>query len=221
MSIAQEQRPPRSRRLERQARTVVQIARQGEGLAEGATRPATAVREGLYRRALALADAIVAALIVLGVLPLLEADARLASVLLAVPTIVLVNKLGGLYRPRRARPQQDHARRGAARCCRSAACSPAACGSSTRLLTTGPRRRRRDGPLGRRLRLLLGRARARTLGRAPRGARRALPARRRARRRSRASCTSSPAGRVNAQVAAAAAARRRRRRRRLVDLRRS
>jgi exopolysaccharide biosynthesis polyprenyl glycosylphosphotransferase len=101
MSIAQEQhgtpQEARSRRFHRSVRGVVRIARQSEGLVEGATRPATAFREGLYRRTLALADAAVAGIVVLGLLPLLSAHVLLASVLAAIPAIVLVNKLCGLY----------------------------------------------------------------------------------------------------------------------------
>jgi exopolysaccharide biosynthesis polyprenyl glycosylphosphotransferase len=100
MAIAQEPqgatRAPRPRRL-RLARGHVRIAHQSEGLLEGATRPATALREGLYRRTLALADAGAAGLVILALLPLLGADAVVASVFLAIPTIVLVSKICGLY----------------------------------------------------------------------------------------------------------------------------
>jgi hypothetical protein len=94
-SIAQEHHVPRSRRFQRRAH-VVRIARHGEGRVEGAARPAAAFRDGLSRRTLALADATAAGIVVLGLLPLLNADALLASVLLAIPTMVLVSKLGGL-----------------------------------------------------------------------------------------------------------------------------
>jgi exopolysaccharide biosynthesis polyprenyl glycosylphosphotransferase len=101
MAIAQElqgtHQAPRSRRFHRSVRAGVRIARQGEGLTEGATRPATALREGLYRRTLALADASVAGFVVLGLLPLLNADALLVSVVLASTAIVLISKVCGLY----------------------------------------------------------------------------------------------------------------------------
>ena len=100
MAIAQEvqgaTQAPRPRRL-RMVRANVRIAHQREGLTEGATRPATALREGLYRRTLALADAGAAGLVVLVLLPLLDADAVAASVVLAIPAIVLVSKVCGLY----------------------------------------------------------------------------------------------------------------------------
>jgi exopolysaccharide biosynthesis polyprenyl glycosylphosphotransferase len=83
--------------LHRSVRPNIRLARQSEALTEGATRPATALREGLYRRTLALADATAAALVVLGLLPLLDADALAASVVLAIPAIVLVSKVCGLY----------------------------------------------------------------------------------------------------------------------------
>jgi exopolysaccharide biosynthesis polyprenyl glycosylphosphotransferase len=86
---------PRRLRLVRGAN--VRGGQQREGLTEGAARPATALREGLYRRTLALADAGAAGLVVLGLLPLFDADALAASVGLAIPAIVLVNKICGLY----------------------------------------------------------------------------------------------------------------------------
>jgi exopolysaccharide biosynthesis polyprenyl glycosylphosphotransferase len=101
LSIAQELQEavqaPRTRRLQRPVRANIRVVRPGEGLTEGATRPATALREGLYRRTLALADACAAGLVVLGLLPLLHADALVASVVLALPAIVLVSKVCGLY----------------------------------------------------------------------------------------------------------------------------
>jgi exopolysaccharide biosynthesis polyprenyl glycosylphosphotransferase len=100
MAIAQElqgatrARHPRRLRL---ARGHARIAHQSEGISEGATRPATALREGLYRRTLALADAGAAGLVILVLLPLLDADAVAASLVLAIPTIVIVSKICGLY----------------------------------------------------------------------------------------------------------------------------
>ncbi len=100
MAIAQEVQgtthAPHPSRL-RLVRAYVRNAHQGEGLTEGATRPATALREGLYRRTLALADACATGLVVLGLLPLLDADAAAGSVVLAIPAIVLVSKICGLY----------------------------------------------------------------------------------------------------------------------------
>ena len=56
----------------------------------------TRLREGIYRRTLALADAAVAAVVVLVVLPLVAHPAPLAA-LAAVPLLVLVDKVVGLY----------------------------------------------------------------------------------------------------------------------------
>ncbi len=63
---------------------------------EGPEPPETRLREGIYRRTLALADAVVAAVVVLVVLPLVADPAPLTA-LGAVPLLVLVDKVVGLY----------------------------------------------------------------------------------------------------------------------------
>ena len=90
--------PGRPRRFQRSLRVVGRHARPAaEPIAEGPIRPATAVREGLYRRTLALADAVVAALVVVLALPLLVTDPVYWLAALAIPAIILISKICGLY----------------------------------------------------------------------------------------------------------------------------
>ena len=70
---------------------------QSRPITEGTASAATSFREGLYRRYLALADAAAAAVVILVVLPLLHGERSPLVVLVAVPLIVVVNKLAGLY----------------------------------------------------------------------------------------------------------------------------
>jgi exopolysaccharide biosynthesis polyprenyl glycosylphosphotransferase len=71
--------------------------RRPAAITEGATGAQVKVREGLYRRSLAIADAL-SALVALVVIVSWAADAGLQPwVLAAAPVAVLVNKIGGLY----------------------------------------------------------------------------------------------------------------------------
>src|SRR3954451_4715190 len=88
----------RARRFGRRARPLPRGARVGGPITEGTTAPATSLREGLYRRTLAAADGLVAAVLILVVLPLLVSDAvPVAAVFFLVPLVVLVHKAVGLY----------------------------------------------------------------------------------------------------------------------------
>ena len=87
----------RSRRFGRRARATPRSTRDGGPITEGTTAAATSLREGLYRRTLAAADALVAAVVVLVVLPLIAEGAPLAVAALAVPLVVLLHKAVGLY----------------------------------------------------------------------------------------------------------------------------
>jgi len=91
--------PERPRRFQRTLRVAGRHARQAaeQPIAEGPIRRGTAVREGVYRRTLAVADAVVAALVVVLVLPLLVTDPVYWLAALAVPAIVLISKICGLY----------------------------------------------------------------------------------------------------------------------------
>ena len=89
--------PTRPRRFQRSLRVAGRHTRGPELIAEGPLRPATAVREGLYRRTLAVADATAAVLVVVAVLPLLVNDAVLALGVVAAPAIILISKICGLY----------------------------------------------------------------------------------------------------------------------------
>jgi exopolysaccharide biosynthesis polyprenyl glycosylphosphotransferase len=71
--------------------------RRPAAITEGSPQGAVSIREGLYRRSLALADAL-AAVLALVVVVAWDAGAGLQPwVLLAMPVAVLVNKIGGLY----------------------------------------------------------------------------------------------------------------------------
>jgi exopolysaccharide biosynthesis polyprenyl glycosylphosphotransferase len=97
--IEKEQRgaAERSRRFGRRARPLPRFSRDGGPITEGITGGAISFREGLYRRTLASADALVGALLVLVVLPLM-ADAPPALVaVVVVPVVVLLHKAVGLY----------------------------------------------------------------------------------------------------------------------------
>ena len=72
-------------------------ARRPDGITEGKAVSPVYLREGLYRRALAIADA-AAALVALSLIVVWDAGARFEPwVLLAMPVVVLVSKIGGLY----------------------------------------------------------------------------------------------------------------------------
>ena len=66
-------------------------------ITEGAPGPEIYVREGLYRQALAAADAVAAAFVVLLVLPLIAGQVPPAMAVLALPAMVLLSKVMGLY----------------------------------------------------------------------------------------------------------------------------
>jgi exopolysaccharide biosynthesis polyprenyl glycosylphosphotransferase len=71
--------------------------RQPEPITEGEAAPARSFREGLYRRALAVADALTAGVMVSLILPLTTDGMPRAAPLVVMPLIVFVNKLAGLY----------------------------------------------------------------------------------------------------------------------------
>jgi len=96
----QEQRrtAERTRRFGRRARPFPRAVRDGGApITEGTAVPATSLREGLYRRTLAAADGLVAAVIIVVVLPLMSDGTPAAMVLFLVPLVVLVHKAVGLY----------------------------------------------------------------------------------------------------------------------------
>ena len=89
-------RPARTRRFGRQVARQ-QPVRRPVGITEGASVQPVRVREGLYRRSLALADAL-AAVVALVLVVIWQGGAQpQAWILLAAPIAVLVNKIGGLY----------------------------------------------------------------------------------------------------------------------------
>ena len=67
------------------------------GLAEGPASTAILQREGSYRRILALADMLVAALVLFFIAHLTEAADFSTAMLVTLPLIVVVNKVCGLY----------------------------------------------------------------------------------------------------------------------------
>src|SRR5690348_3385921 len=81
----QRRRAERTRRFRRRARPLPPGIRDGAPITEGVAVPATKLREGLYRRTLAAADGIVAAAIILVVLPLMSNGTPAAVVLFLVP----------------------------------------------------------------------------------------------------------------------------------------
>jgi exopolysaccharide biosynthesis polyprenyl glycosylphosphotransferase len=87
----------RTRRFGRRARPLPRLARDGGPITEGTTGRATSLREGLYRRTLACADALVAVLLVVAVLPLMIDGTPRVVALLLVPFVVLLHKSVGLY----------------------------------------------------------------------------------------------------------------------------
>jgi exopolysaccharide biosynthesis polyprenyl glycosylphosphotransferase len=90
-------RPSRNRRFGRLSVARTKPLRESSPITEGTSQRQINVREGLYRRSLALADAL-AAVLVLALVLAWDAGAGLqAWVLAAGPLIVLVNKVGGLY----------------------------------------------------------------------------------------------------------------------------
>src|SRR3954469_3714612 len=90
--------PARARRFARRAASVAVPARRpAVGITEGVPQVSVNVRDGLYRRTLALADAL-AAFLALTLVVVWDAGAKLDPwVLLAGPVAVLVSKVGGLY----------------------------------------------------------------------------------------------------------------------------
>ena len=89
--------PARNRRFGRRPVSRSQPARRLDGITEGSSQGSINIREGLYRRTLALSDAL-AAVSALVLVVVWDAGADLqAWVLAAMPLAVLVNKIGGLY----------------------------------------------------------------------------------------------------------------------------
>jgi exopolysaccharide biosynthesis polyprenyl glycosylphosphotransferase len=90
--------PGRQRRFARKATWAANPARKpAPVITEGVTQGSVNVREGLYRRTLALADAL-AAFLALSLVVLWDAGAALQPwVLIAGPIAILVSKVGGLY----------------------------------------------------------------------------------------------------------------------------
>jgi exopolysaccharide biosynthesis polyprenyl glycosylphosphotransferase len=87
----------RQGRFGRRGSSFPRSPRVGGPITEGTTGTATSFREGLYRRSLALADGLVAAALVLIVLPLMADGTPAAVVLFLVPLVVLLHKAVGLY----------------------------------------------------------------------------------------------------------------------------
>jgi exopolysaccharide biosynthesis polyprenyl glycosylphosphotransferase len=89
--------PRRARRLAQIAGGRASQARRLDGISEGKALDQVSLREGLYRRSLALADSL-AALLALTVVVVWGAGAAFESwVLLSMPVVVLVAKICGLY----------------------------------------------------------------------------------------------------------------------------
>ena len=85
------------RRFTRRAFVPPVVRRSAPEITEGAAQGAVNVREGLYRRTLAVADAL-AAFVALALVVVWDAGANLEPwVLLAMPVAVFVAKVGGLY----------------------------------------------------------------------------------------------------------------------------
>ncbi len=88
---------PRPRRFPRITGPRPAASRRPDGIREGKAVSPVYLREGLYRRALAIADA-TAALVALSLIVVWNAGALFEPwVLLAMPVVVLVSKIGGLY----------------------------------------------------------------------------------------------------------------------------
>ena len=88
---------PRPRRFARRPHFVATPVHKPDEITEGDTQGAVNVREGLYRRTLAVADAL-AAFAALALVVVWDAGAQLQPwMLLAMPVAVLVAKIGGLY----------------------------------------------------------------------------------------------------------------------------
>jgi exopolysaccharide biosynthesis polyprenyl glycosylphosphotransferase len=89
-------RIPQRRRFARRAVDRPQPVRRPEAITEGVLAPVN-LREGLYRRSLGIADAL-SALVALSLIVVWDAGARFEPwVLVAMPIVVLVAKIGGLY----------------------------------------------------------------------------------------------------------------------------
>jgi hypothetical protein len=88
--------PQRSRRFPRRVPNRPLPARRPAPITEGTLAPVN-LREGLYRRALGIADAL-SALVALSLIVVWDAGAKFEPwVLVAMPIVVLVAKIGGLY----------------------------------------------------------------------------------------------------------------------------
>ena len=88
---------PRPRRLSSITGPRPAPSRRPDGIREGKAVSPVYLREGLYRRALAIADS-AAALVALSLIVVWDAGALFEPwVLLAMPVVVLVSKIGGLY----------------------------------------------------------------------------------------------------------------------------
>jgi exopolysaccharide biosynthesis polyprenyl glycosylphosphotransferase len=87
----------RRRRFARFAAPRVRTMRRPEALTEGAPAREVYVRDGLYRRALALSDGLAAALALFIVVGVRAGDGLDPVTFLAFPTMILVCKLAGLY----------------------------------------------------------------------------------------------------------------------------
>ena len=105
--------PARPRRFARLPGARALQPRRPDRIEEGAALAPVNLREGLYRRSLAIADAS-AALLALCLIVVWDAGARFDPwVLLAMPVVVLVSKVGGLYERDELVLRKTHARRGA------------------------------------------------------------------------------------------------------------
>ena len=88
---------PRSRRFSRLHGSRPASARRPDGITEGDALAPVNLREGLYRRSLAAADAL-AALLALSLIVVWDGGAEFDPwVLIAMPIVILVSKVGGLY----------------------------------------------------------------------------------------------------------------------------
>ena len=93
--VAELGRAPRRFARRHRGRFRPAAARSSRPIAEGSASAATDLREGLYRRALALAD-VAATTLALALLPAFTGQLP-ASALVGLPLIVFLNKLAGLY----------------------------------------------------------------------------------------------------------------------------
>jgi exopolysaccharide biosynthesis polyprenyl glycosylphosphotransferase len=87
----------RALRADRSLTVATPDSRAGEEIPEGHLRAAAYRREAIYRRALALADVVAAGIAVLIGVPILGQDALNPAALLALPLVLVVGKITGLY----------------------------------------------------------------------------------------------------------------------------